>query len=149
MATWDAAVVEKSSDWITEARETLGRGQVDEGPNILDQDAESRAFLQGEAVHLGRDPRRNGYVIYIPHLNRITTAYHIGFGAEKSFIDPKDYETKFRRAQAQYQEERDKLGNALPQQPQHDPNYQHFTDDGLHFREDHCQNMRGENRIKN
>ena len=29
------------------------------------------------AVHLGFDPHRNGYLVYIPHLNRITTAYHL------------------------------------------------------------------------
>ena len=40
------------------------------------------------AVHLGRDPRRNGYVIYVPKLNRVTTAYHLAFGKEDQFIDP-------------------------------------------------------------
>jgi len=37
------------------------------------------------AVHLGLDPRRNGYVVYIPHLNRITTAYHLTF-QERKFL---------------------------------------------------------------
>ena len=31
------------------------------------------------AVHLGFDPHRNGYMVYIPHKNRITTGYHITF----------------------------------------------------------------------
>jgi len=31
------------------------------------------------AVHLGIDPQRRGYVVYIPHLNRIATAYHLIF----------------------------------------------------------------------
>jgi len=37
------------------------------------------------AVHLGLDPRRNGYVVYVPHLNRITTAYHLTF-QERKFL---------------------------------------------------------------
>ena len=37
------------------------------------------------AVHLGIDPQRNGYVVYIPHLNRITTAYHLVF-QERKFL---------------------------------------------------------------
>ena len=31
------------------------------------------------AIHLGFDPHRNGYMVYIPHKNRITTGYHITF----------------------------------------------------------------------
>ena len=31
------------------------------------------------AVHLGFDPHRNGYMVYIPHKHRITTGYHIAF----------------------------------------------------------------------
>lgn len=31
------------------------------------------------AVHLGFDPHRNGYLVYIPHKNRITTGYHVTF----------------------------------------------------------------------
>ena len=31
------------------------------------------------AIHLGFDPYRNGYLVYIPHKNRITTGYHITF----------------------------------------------------------------------
>ena len=31
------------------------------------------------AVHLGFDPNRNGYLVYIPHKNRITTGYHVTF----------------------------------------------------------------------
>ena len=37
------------------------------------------------AVHLGLDPQRRGYVVYIPHLNRITTAYHLTF-QERKFL---------------------------------------------------------------
>ena len=37
------------------------------------------------AVHLGIDPQRRGYIVYIPHLNRITTAYHIVF-QERKFL---------------------------------------------------------------
>ena len=37
------------------------------------------------AVHLGIDPQRRGYVVYVPHLNRITTAYHLIF-QERKFL---------------------------------------------------------------
>jgi len=37
------------------------------------------------AVHLGLDPQRHGYIVYIPHLNRITTAYHLVF-QERKFL---------------------------------------------------------------
>ena len=38
------------------------------------------------AVHLGIDPHRKGYVVYIPHLHRITTAYHLIF-QERIFLE--------------------------------------------------------------
>ena len=38
------------------------------------------------AVHLGIDPHRKGYVVYIPHLHRITTAYHLIF-QERKFLE--------------------------------------------------------------
>ena len=38
------------------------------------------------AVHLGLDPQRRGYIVYIPHLNRITTAYHLTF-QERKFLE--------------------------------------------------------------
>ena len=37
------------------------------------------------AVHLGLDPQRRGYIVYVPHLNRITTAYHVVF-QERKFL---------------------------------------------------------------
>ena len=42
----------------------------------LDSKISPRAW---PAVHLGFDPHRNGYIVYIPHKNRITTGYHITF----------------------------------------------------------------------
>ena len=38
------------------------------------------------AIHLGYDNARKGYVIYIPELNRITTAHHLNF-QERNFIE--------------------------------------------------------------
>ena len=38
------------------------------------------------AVHLGLDPERKGYIVYIPELNRITTSYHVTF-QERKFLD--------------------------------------------------------------
>lgn len=94
------------------------------------------------AVHLGRDPRRNGYIIFIPHLNRITTAYHLAFGTEDKFIDPRSqtdgYISGYMRASTKYEEERDKTGQVIPNRAPHDPNYQHFTDEGSRFADDHC-----------
>ena len=94
------------------------------------------------AVNLGRDPRRNGYVIYVPHLNRVTTAYHLAFGNENQFIDPKDqkegYINRHARATTKYEEERDAIGRVVPPMAPHNPNYQHFTDEGSHFAEGHC-----------
>ena len=37
------------------------------------------------AIHLGMDQRRNGYVIYVPSLHRITSAHHIVF-QERKFL---------------------------------------------------------------
>ena len=42
----------------------------------LDSKLSPRAW---PAVHLGFDPHRNGYMVYIPHKNRITTGYHLTF----------------------------------------------------------------------
>ena len=42
----------------------------------LDSKVSPRAW---PAIHLGFDPHRNGYMVYIPHKNRITTGYHITF----------------------------------------------------------------------
>ena len=42
----------------------------------LDSKVSPRAW---PAVHLGFDPHRNGYLVYIPHKNRITTGYHVTF----------------------------------------------------------------------
>ena len=35
------------------------------------------------AIHLGIDPERKGFIVYIPHKNRITTSYHITFQETK------------------------------------------------------------------
>ena len=37
------------------------------------------------AVNLGCDPERNGYLLYVPSLNRITSAYHVSF-QERKFL---------------------------------------------------------------
>ena len=37
------------------------------------------------AIHLGQDPERNGYLVYIPSSNRITSSYHLTFN-EKRFL---------------------------------------------------------------
>ena len=38
------------------------------------------------AVHLGIDPQRSGYIVYIPSLHRITSAYHLTF-QERKFLE--------------------------------------------------------------
>jgi transposase InsO family protein len=41
------------------------------------------------AVHLGGDPHRNGYLVYVPYLNRIASAYHLTF-QERKFLQFND-----------------------------------------------------------
>ena len=39
------------------------------------------------AIYLGCDPERNGHVVYVPGLQRLTTGYHIIFNEYKWFAD--------------------------------------------------------------
>ena len=41
--------------------------------------------IRNQAVHLGCDEKRNGHLVYIPYLNRITTGYHLAF-QERKFL---------------------------------------------------------------
>ena len=41
------------------------------------------------AVYLGNDPNRNGVLVYIPHLHRITSAYHVVL-SENEFLSKED-----------------------------------------------------------
>ena len=48
-----------------------------------DYDIDTRVSPTGvRAVHLGRDPKRNGWIVYIPTLNRITSSRDISFDEE-------------------------------------------------------------------
>ena len=65
------------------------------------------------AVHLGQDPQRNGYLIYVPSLQRITSAYHLDFH-ESRFVLFDDESVRTPRAprplrtqQRLYEEDRD------------------------------------------
>lgn len=105
------------------------------------------------AVHLGRDPRRDGWLIYIPSLNRVTTAYHLGFGDEEHFINPDAPSSSAYghsgHAAHGYDEDRD-VPSGIPgidastadkgERATHDPNYQHVEED--HFVEDHCSDSK-------
>ena len=43
--------------------------------NLTDRDRETRVSpTAAKAIHLGCDPRRRGWLVYIPSLNRITTS---------------------------------------------------------------------------
>ena len=54
---------------------------------LPDKDIKSKISPRSvAAIHLGLDDQRNGWVIYIPSLNRITTAYHLRF-QENRFIN--------------------------------------------------------------
>ena len=76
------------------------------------------------AVHLGFDPLRNGYVVYIPHKNRITTGYHVTF-QEHRFLKITDEHVTglpripkpLRRPQMLYKEPRDQHAPAPPALP--------------------------------
>mmetsp|Transcript_30269 Transcript_30269/g.78511 ORF Transcript_30269/g.78511 Transcript_30269/m.78511 type:complete len:205 (-) Transcript_30269:16-630(-) len=37
------------------------------------------------AIHLGEDPLRNGYLVYVPNLRRFTSSYHLVFSEEQSY----------------------------------------------------------------
>ena len=68
------------------------------------------------AVHLGYDVSRNNYYVYIPYLNRITTAHHISFQENRFMIfDDDGIATMPRKisplskTEYQYKEDRDTL----------------------------------------
>ena len=51
---------------------------------VPDHEIESKVSPRAwPAVHLGFDPNRHGYLIYIPHKNRITTGFHITFQEQR------------------------------------------------------------------
>ena len=45
------------------------------------------------SIHLGFDPQRNGYIIFLPHQNKITSSYHLTF-QESRFMKFKDNEIR-------------------------------------------------------
>ena len=45
------------------------------------------------SIHLGFDPQRNGYIIYLPHQNKITSSYHLTF-QESRFMKFRDNEIR-------------------------------------------------------
>ena len=55
------------------------------------------------SIHLGLNPERKGHVVYIPYLNRITTAYHLQFQESEfaSFNDEHLWLARFDRPSAQ------------------------------------------------
>ena len=66
------------------------------------------------AVHLGYDSARNSYRVFVPSLNRITTAHHISFSETKFMIftddgiaSMPDKITPLKGTEFQYREERD------------------------------------------
>ena len=48
-----------------------------------------RMYAPRGAINLGCDPERNGWLVYIPQLNRISTMYH-GSHQERKFMSWKD-----------------------------------------------------------
>ena len=80
------------------------------------------------AVHLGCDEKRNGHLIYIPYLNRITTGYHLAF-QERKFLKftaegivnmPRNVRP-LREVERSYRERRDDHDHNAP----HDHNHDH------------------------
>jgi len=54
--------------------------------HLPDHERESKLSPRAvPAVHLGIDPKRNGYIVYVPYLNRITSSYHLNF-QERKFL---------------------------------------------------------------
>ena len=67
------------------------------------------------AVHLGLDDTRNGYYVYVPSLNRITTATHVSFSEKRFMVFSEDGIARMPRAikplrdtEYQYLEDRDR-----------------------------------------
>ena len=121
------------------------------------------------AINLGRDPQRNGWIVYIPELNRITTAYHISF-QERRFMKFSEHSvtapsppSDLRQPLRVHREQRDSVtgGGTSPNGAQsgdanddgfdsgvdlfHDgddlpgPLVREFSDDEDTFGEDHCE----------
>ena len=87
--------------------------------HLPDHERESKLSPRAvPAVHLGGDPHRRGYLVYVPYLNRITTAYHLNFQERKflKFTDegiinkPRDIKP-LRDVEPLYRESRDKESN--------------------------------------
>ena len=94
----------------------------------LDSKVSPRAW---PAVHLGFDPNRNGYMVYIPHKSRITTGYHLTF-QEHRFLQVGDTHViglpripkPLKKVHKLYKEPRDMNDlsiPALPPRPRHEP----------------------------
>ena len=83
---------------------------------IPDHEIESKISPRAwPAVHLGFDPLRNGYIVYIPHKNRITTGFHVIFQEHRFLKVTPEHVTDlpripkpFSRPQMLYKEPRDK-----------------------------------------
>ena len=67
------------------------------------------------AVHLGLDDSRNGYFVYVPSLNRITTATHVSFSEKRFLVFTDDgiarmprHIKPLRDTEFQYREDRDR-----------------------------------------
>ena len=76
------------------------------------------------AVHLGFDPNRNGYLVYIPNKNRITTGYHVVFQEHRFLQVTPTHVTglpripkPLKRPQMLYKEPRDQRQPAPPALP--------------------------------
>ena len=112
------------------------------------------------AVHLGRDPQRNGYTIFIPSLQRITSGYHLDFQESRFVLFDSDIvrtphaPRPLRTRERMYREERDepttnngththadnpRLANSdvtFPQQNEADHDYDHG--DAETWADGHC-----------
>ena len=78
------------------------------------------------AVHLGLDDSRNGYYVYVPSFNRITTATHVSFSERRFLVFTDDGVARMPRhikplrdTEFQYREDRDQKPSK--KQATHDP----------------------------
>ena len=89
---------------------------------VPDHEIESKVSPRAwPAVHLGFDPNRHGYLVYIPHKNRITTGYHITFQEHRYLKITSEHVTDlpripkpFKRPQRLYNEPRDTHARTPP-----------------------------------
>ena len=94
------------------------------------------------AIHLGCDDTRKGYIIWVPYLNRITTAFHLTF-QETKFMSPDltlPTISPLRPYEYHYKEPRDIRSKVRRQKSSKTPDAHHDTPNEGHNDDEHDGN---------